>query len=384
MTWLGLALKALSRKAARSVLTATAIAVAFLVFGVLAAARTAFSGEAVTGAGERLVVFNRAHFTLPLPYAYVSRVRALSPHDQVSYADWFGGYFRTPREFFATFAVDAQTYLDLYDDFVVDRAARASFESQRDAALVGERLAARYGWKPGDMVPLASAIFRKADGSRVWDVRVAGVFTGATPAVNTNVLLMHHEYLADALPQGGDDIGWLIVKARDSRDTMALASAIDRTFTNGSPETQTTTEQVFASAFARQMGDVGRIVIYVCAAAFFSILLVTMATMMAAAAERMREFAVMRALGFSSAAVVVLVLAEAALLCGIGSIVGMSLAAAALHAVRTSLPDLPPLALDGATLAVAAAISLALALLASFPPAWRVSRLSAAEALRRE
>jgi putative ABC transport system permease protein len=92
----------------------------------------------------------------------------------------------------------------------------------------------------------------------------------------------------------------------------------------------------------------------------------------------------MRALGFPPAAVAALVLAEAAFLCGGGAILGSSLAGAALYTLRTRLPDLPPLALDGGTLSWAIALAAALAVLASLPPAWRVSRLSPAEALRRE
>jgi putative ABC transport system permease protein len=376
--------RGLFRKPLRAALTICAITAAFLVFGVLGAAREALSGGATPGSAERLIVINKASFTLPLPYAYVARVRAIDGIAGATFADWFGGYFQNPREFFATLAVDAPTYLDLYPEFIVSPESRSAFEARRDTALVGETLARRFGWKAGDTVPLASNIFRKADGNAVWDVLIVGVFHPGSETVNTNTLLFHHEYLADALALDRDEIGWLVVRGRDLRDNEALAARIDRAFANSAAETETTTEQVFGAAFANQMGDIGKVVTYVAAAAFFSILLISASTMMLAADERVREFATLKALGFSPRLVLGLILGESTLLAVMGGSAGLLLAALALRSIRASLPDFPPMLLTPDVLLEAGAVMVALGMLTGLAPAARISRLSVVEALRRE
>ncbi len=81
-------------------------------------------------------------------------------------------------------------------------------------------------------------------------------------------------------------------------------------FANSSSETKTTTEKGFVDSFAKQIGDIGAIMIAILGAVLFTILLVVANTMMQSVRERTSELAVLKTLGFSNAAVLLLVLAE--------------------------------------------------------------------------
>ena len=86
------------------------------------------------------------------------------------------------------------------------------------------------------------------------------------------------------------------------------------------------TEEAFNQSFAKQIGDIGLIVTPIMAAVFFTLLLLTGNTMAQAVRERVPELAVLKTIGFSNRSVLVLVLAEALLLCLFGGVVGMSIA----------------------------------------------------------
>ena len=99
-------------------------------------------------------------------------------------------------------------------------------------------------------------------------------------------------------------------------------------------------------------------------------------------ARRRNEIGVRIALGASRPRVIGLVLREALLLLAAGLAVGIVLAAWAGQAARSMLYGLKPQ--DPATLSGAAALLAIVALVASYAPAWRASRLEPMDALREE
>jgi predicted permease len=99
-------------------------------------------------------------------------------------------------------------------------------------------------------------------------------------------------------------------------------------------------------------------------------------------ARRTNEIGIRMALGAARADVLRLVLREVALLCAMGTAVGVALALAGGTAVRSLLYGLQPY--DPATLGMAAGVLLAIALAASYVPAWRAARLDPMRALRHE
>jgi putative ABC transport system permease protein len=104
--------------------------------------------------------------------------------------------------------------------------------------------------------------------------------------------------------------------------------------------------------------------------------------------QRTRELALTRALGAGAGQVFRSVLAEAALLGAVGSVVGVGIGlglarglAALLSAFGFSLP-ISGLVLPGPDLALATGVGIALTVLASLPPAWRATRVAPVQAMR--
>jgi putative ABC transport system permease protein len=104
------------------------------------------------------------------------------------------------------------------------------------------------------------------------------------------------------------------------------------------------------------------------------------AVMAASVRQRHREIAVRIALGASTAHVSRLILGESVSLAGIGATIGLLGAISATRAVRSMLYEID--ALDPLTLCGAALLLLAAAVLASFRPVQRASRIDAVAALR--
>jgi ABC-type antimicrobial peptide transport system permease subunit len=99
-------------------------------------------------------------------------------------------------------------------------------------------------------------------------------------------------------------------------------------------------------------------------------------------ARRQNEIGVRIALGASRESVIGLVLQEAILLLGIGLVVGLGFALWAGKAAASLIYGMTPR--DPLTLTAAVALLAFVALLASYGPAWRASRLEPMDALRDE
>ena len=127
--------------------------------GLLAIVRDAFhQGMHIAGA-DRLVVVNRGSIIQPLPLAYRDRLARIPGVTQVTFATWFGGLYRDVRHSFPQFAIDRETYRQMFPECIVPDEQWQSFLADREGAIVGEALAERFKWNVGDRVPIKGALF---------------------------------------------------------------------------------------------------------------------------------------------------------------------------------------------------------------------------------
>ncbi|HMB52790.1 MAG TPA: ABC transporter permease, partial [Thermoanaerobaculia bacterium] len=192
-----------------------------------------------------------------------------------------------------------------------------------------------------------------------------------------------YAYLDEARAYGDGAVGWYWIEIDDAERAPEVAEAIDRLFANSSAETKTATEKVFVQSFARQVGDVGAIVVAILAAVFFTILLVAVNTLAHSVRERTAELAVLKAIGFTDRRVASLVLAEAAVYAVVGGGGGLALAWLFVQGGDPTGGLLPSFHLPAADLALGAALAAALALAAGLWPALEARRLPISRALRR-
>jgi putative ABC transport system permease protein len=384
MKYLPLIWSNLKRKKVRTLFTVLSVLVSFLLFGILGAVDAAFtSGVEVSGA-DRLLTIHKVSLIQPLPFTYGDRIKAVSGVEAVSFANWFGGVYQDPKNFFAQMAVDHATFLDLYPEYIMPEEQKKAWFADRSGAIIGRSLADRFGFKVGDRIPIQATIYRKPDGSPLWEFTVSGIYEGAEQGTDTSGLYFRYDYLNEGMGGRLGIVGWYIIRIADPARAAEVGERVDALFANSQAETKTQTEKAFAQSFADQVGNVGAIVRWVLAAVFFIMLLVTGNTMAQAVRERTNELAVLKTLGFSHPLVLGLVLAESLVIAVLGGGLGLLLALGVIPVLGKALKAfLPVFFLPPEDLVLGVVLVLVFGLAAGLIPAAQAMRLRIVEALRR-
>ncbi|MEO1038083.1 MAG: ABC transporter permease [Pseudomonadota bacterium] len=375
--------KGVFRKKVRATLLILSILVAFLIFGVLGAVNAAFGAGVDTAAANRLVTVNKINFTLSMPYAYYGRVRQVDGVENVTHANWFGGYYQEPRNFVQSFAVEPATYLAAYPELQFGEGQAEAFINTRDCLAVGADLLTQFeDWELGRRIPVRSNIWRQQDGSDTWEFEICAVFDGEQDNVPANYAFFHYEYYNEALQFGSDEIGWMVINTTDPSVNDQVIADIDEMFVNSRAESETTTEGAFNQAFVEQFGNIGMILTLVISAAFATILMIVGTTMFLAISERTREIAVLKTLGFSQPRIFTHVLSESVLLSLIGGLIGLGLAALFVSVAAAALSAfLPGLSMSTETILTAVAIMIGFGLITGLVPAINAMRVQIVDGL---
>jgi len=154
-------------------------------------------------------------------------------------------------------------------------------------------------------------------------------------------------------------------------------------FANSQAETKTTTEKGFIDGFAKQVGDIGSIMIAILVAVLFTILLVVGNTMAQAVRERTNELAVLKTLGFSNAKVLALVLAESMFIAVAGGGLGLLTAWAIVSRGDPTGGLLTPFLLPTRDVVLGIGLMAAVGVAAGALPAAGAMRLRIVDALRK-
>jgi putative ABC transport system permease protein len=385
MKYFPLVWAALMRRKPRTILTMLSIVVAFLLYGLLQGVVAAFTAGVDIAGADRLITTGKYSLTQMQPVGFANQIRSVPGVKQVAYQSWFGGIYKEEKNFFAQFPSDVEPYLEIYPEVLLPADQKEALLKTRTGAVVLKKLADKYGWKIGDKVPIISTIWPKKDGSSVWEFDLVGIFDckdGATRAQH-EYLLFHHEYFEEARAFGEGSVGWFIERTEHPERNAEISLAIDKLFANSPNPTKTDSEKAFNQGFVKQFGNLQLILGGIMSAVIFTLLMLTGNTMMQSVRERIPELAVLKTLGYSDRTVMLLVLTEALLLCGVAAAIGMGLAAWLAPGIGANLP-IPGFAgmkLTADAAAVGAAIAAGLALLVGVPPALRAMRLDIVNAL---
>ncbi|MDX1503581.1 MAG: ABC transporter permease [Thermoanaerobaculia bacterium] len=373
----------LRRKKLRTLLTILSILVAFVLYGYLSAIRVAFN-QGVEFAGlDRLVVRHKVSLIQPLPESYKARMEAVDGVELVALATWFGGVYQRPTNFFAQMPVEPEPFLEMFPEYRLSPEERRAWAETRTGAIVGEKLASRFGWEIGDRIPLQASIWPNKDGSDTWEFDIVGIYEGAEKGTDTTQFFFRHDYFHESRGVGSGLVGWYWLRVADPDRSAQIAARIDGMFANSSAETKTEPENAFIQGFANQVGNVGAILTGILAAVFFTILLVAGNTMAQAVRERTAELAALKAIGFTARGVLGLVLGESLLLAATGGALGLSLAWWLISRGDPTNGALPFFFFPADDLLLGVALVLFVGLAAGILPALQAGRLAIADALRR-
>jgi len=372
------------RNRRRTLLTIGSNAVFFCLLGTMMATYNALYFTGASGSEAlRLVTRNRSSLALTLPLYYGDKIRRIPGVREVTVLQWFGGTYkdsRDTRNFFARMAVEADKVFTVRSEMQTPQEQKLAFQRDRRACLVGRALADRLNFKPGDRITLVGDIFPVN-----LELTVKAIFDAPE---NDDILYFHWKYLEESVPPELLDVGLVgrfQILADSPESVTTVARAVDDMFRNAPVETRTEPEHAFSLTFLSSLGNIKAVVLTVCAAAIFSMLLITANTMAMAVRERVREVAVLRTLGFTSSQVLALILEEAAIIASMGGALGLLLASGLCAAVRRgplAIEILRQLRVEPLVAMIAVSFAVLVGLLSCFLPARHASRLSIVEAMR--
>ena len=366
----------------RTALTVVGIVVAVTAFGLLRTIVDAWYAGANASSSARLITRSSVSLVFPLPLTYAQKIRQVPGVQSVSWANWFGGVYISERNFFAQFAIDPTTYLDMYPEFILSPAERKAFLTDRKGAVVGRKLADQFGWRVGDVIPLRGTIY-----TGTWNFTLRGIYDGADQGVDQSTMFFHWDLLNETIkklyPRRGDQTGVFIVQLRDPGEAATVSAAIDATFRNSLAETLTETEKAFQLSFVAMT----EAILLAIEAVSFVVILIIMAvmanTMAMTARERGSEYATLKALGFSGGFVARLILAESIAIALLGGVLAIALTVPLAGAFGERMGTLFPIFfVSDETMLLQAAAALAVGVIAAAIPAWRLASVRIADGLR--
>ena len=286
-------------------------------------------------------------------------------------------------------AVEPESWLQMYPEFEVPEDQKKAWLADRTGAIIGADL--------GEAVRLEGRRPRAAAGAdlpRVHDGRrgsspSTASTTRRSKGVDKTQFFFHYDYLNEAMRKRTagwrDQVGWYIFRVADPATSDQLAKKIDAMFANSPAETKTATEKAFISDWAKQVGDIGSIMIAITGVVMFFILFVAGNAMAQSIRERINELGVLKTLGFGDGRILALVLLESCTIAFLGGGLGLADRLDDHHRRRRSdrrdAADLPlPAARSGHRRRCWCSL---LGLGTGMLPAFQASRLKIVDALRR-
>ena len=376
-----LLLKNAFRHKLRTLLTMVGLVVAVCAFGMLRTIVDAWYAGANASSSTRLITRSATSLTIALPLAYAERLRAVEGVTQISWSNWFGGIYLEPRNFFPQFAVDAPTYLALYPEYVINDNDRLAWLRDRQGALVGRKLADKWGWKIGDQIPIKGTIY-----PGTWTFTLRAIWDGSDATVDESQLLFHWGFLNEFVRARGaraNQVGVYVLGIDEPNNAALISQRIDAQFKNSLAETLTETEKAFQLGFV----SMSEAILLALQAVSFIIIVIIMAvmanTMAMTARERLAEYATLKALGFPPGFVVRLLFGESLFIAFIGGVTGLLLTwplAAGFRSLTGALFPVFKVSLE--TMGLQLLACLVVGVVAAAWPAWKMSRIDIVAGLR--
>jgi len=372
------------RNRRRSALTIASMAFSLCLLGVLFALyRGLFLAPPAPGQELRLVTHHKISIAQSMPLSYEQKIRRVPGIRDVSVWQWFGGTYKDARDtknFFARFAVEPDHCFGVYQEMQIPEDQKEAFLHLRTGAIASDDLAKNLGWKIGDKIFLTGDIFPVNP-----ELTLVGIFKDADA---TQTLFFSREYLREMLGSGSplqDEVGAFVVQADSSSAASQVPAAIDQMFDNSAAPTKTESEEAFGLQFLAFLGNLKLYLMIVCAAVTFTILLVSANTVAMSVRERVRETGILKTLGYTPRAILLMILGEAGVISLIGGVLGLLIATQLVSMVSKAggmLSFLTTLSITPDVAAVCLGIALFIGVASSAVPAWNASRTSILDALR--
>jgi putative ABC transport system permease protein len=369
----------------RTLLTLMGIAVAVLAFTLLRTVVGAWYSGVDAASADRLITRHAVSFVFSLPKSYETKIRAVPGVANLSYAVWFQGQYKDPKQFknfFPRMAIDTEHFFEIYPEFIVPPDQMDAFRKERNACIVGVKTARQHNLKLGDLIPINGDIYPGK-----WQFVVRGIYHGKDRLTDETQMFFDWRYLDESLrqtaPARAGRVGWYIVKVANPSESAAASERIDALFKNSSAETKTETEKAFNQSFISMYGAIITAMNFISFVIVGIILLVLANTMAMTARERTREYAVLKTLGFTAKHLTQIVSGESLTISLIGGLLGLLASFPVIKGFQLAFPNMFPILPNPAwTMLLAMSAALAVGIIAAVVPVLRVSQMKIVDGLR--
>jgi putative ABC transport system permease protein len=262
-----------------------------------------------------------------LPMSYQQKIDGVPGVERTTKFQWFGGYYRNPKNFFGQFAVDPEAMLEMYPECKLTPAERESFLRGRTSCLVGRDLARDFDWKIGDTIPLIGALHPHPE-DKAWEFVVAGIYHSDVPNFDNRTLFFHWDYFEETLKTGGipPAVAVYAIRVEPGTDVARVIADVETLFENGPQRVNCDTEAEFQRQFVSMVGNLPLFVGWIGTGVLIAIGLACINTMLMAMREQLAEIGILKSLGFTDGSMFGLLIAQALALCGLGGGIGILLA----------------------------------------------------------
>lgn len=366
----------------RSLLTVAGVAIAVLAFGLLRTLVELWYLGAETSSSTRLITRSSISLVFSLPISYRDKIRQVPGVTKVANANWFGGVYKTEKNFFPNFAVSGN-YLDLYPEFALSSEERAAYQRDRKGAVAGRKLAAKHGWRVGDQLTLKGTIFPGQ-----WDFVIRGIYHGAERTTDESQFFFHWDYLNETLkrsvPRRADQTGIFLIGVKRPEQAAEVAEAVDGQFRNSLAETLTETEKAFQLSFVAMTEAIVIAIQIVSYVVIVIIMVVAANTMAMTARERISEYATLKTLGFGTFHIGGVIFGESLAISIAGGVAGIVATFPAAHWIEAELSQFfPVFHVTRETVLLDLLAAVIVGAIAGLFPCWRSATIKVADGLRR-
>ena len=324
MQTLRLVIRYLIRQPRRSMLTMLTFAVATFIFTVLAAIPTSIDMILQkTAETLRIYSYNADGRYIGVPARNCREIEKIPGVVACNPMVVLRATYQSASETVQAFALDADKVPTMYPDYNLSREVLDKFSNDRTAAVAGRLLMRKHGWKVGDVITL------RGDSNRL---AIKFNMVGEIPADNyPNFFMFRRDYLVEAekaigITEDRHPAGFLVTRVDSAADLPSVIHQIDATFHNSDFETASMTESEAVSGLLSTVGDIRGIISAISAVIALTIFLIAANAMSMMVRDRLRDVAVLRALGFNPQYVARLLFGECAMIGAVGGAHGCALA----------------------------------------------------------
>ena len=377
MKFLPLIWSGIWRKPGRTILIFLQVSVAFALFGVLQGMKTGVEHVVGQTRADLLLVHGNLSLVDPLPLGILKQIESIPGVKAVAPVEIFLGTYQKPTEKIGIVAVRPdEGWLSAFT-YKIPAKYVAAFAASRTGTLVRKELAAKYGWKVGDRIPLKTSA-AKTNGSADWVFDIVGLYDDDDVGPGNRVILVNFDYYDQGRLVGKGTVSHFNVAVRDPRQAPAIEEAIDRRFANSSNETKTESLREIAQSQMQAIGDLNFLIRAIVAAVLVALLFATATMMMQSIRERTSELAVLKTLGFTDRAVFIFILAESTLVFIAAAAFGLLLACLVFPLADKFVPGL---SMPWEVFATGLGFAAGVALISAAVPAAQAARLNIVNAL---